>query len=52
MTFESVGQFWASLTEELRSPRVLSLYSFEKIGSLVEKRWTPVLFVPPLKERL
>lgn len=50
MTFEFVGQFWASLTEERSSPRVLSSYSFQKIGSLVEK--TPVLFVPSLEERL
>lgn len=35
---------WPSLTEDLRSPRALSYSGFEKIGSLVEKRWIPVLW--------
>lgn len=43
---------WPRLTEELRSPRALSYNGFEKIGSLVEKRWTPVFCMSPLKGRL
>lgn len=50
VTFESIGQFWANLTEELRSPKVISFYNLEKIGSLVKESWTPALFVLPPKK--